>query len=183
MTGERARFFPAIERKHGGPISMWIERLSELGDAKYPEQIAFLREDHGFSQAHANALVMYTRGSTSSRRIASPEDWFATLDPVPAATSRQIFGATTKHLPELQLVIAWNKPMLRTDDNFYVLGLSVASRHILVNPFSEAVLAQFSGELRGYGLNKRTIKVPLDWTVDEALLVRIATARLAERSQ
>ena len=46
--GDRTKFFPAIERKHGGPISLWIDRLGELGAAKYPEQIAYLREDHGF---------------------------------------------------------------------------------------------------------------------------------------
>ena len=64
--GDRTKFFPAIEKKHGGPIAIWIERLKDLGDAKYPEQIAYLRENHAFSQAHANALVMYARGSTSS---------------------------------------------------------------------------------------------------------------------
>jgi len=36
--GDRAKFFPAIEKKHGGKISQWITRVKELGDAKYPEQ-------------------------------------------------------------------------------------------------------------------------------------------------
>lgn len=39
--------------------------MAELVDQKYPEQIAHLRENYGFAQAHANALVMYSRGSKS----------------------------------------------------------------------------------------------------------------------
>ena len=62
--GDRSKFFPAIEKKHGEKIQYWINLLRELETTKYPEQIAYLKEDHGFSQAHANALVMYARGST-----------------------------------------------------------------------------------------------------------------------
>ena len=40
--------------------------MKRLAGKRYPEQMAYLRENHGFSQAHANALVMYSRGSTSS---------------------------------------------------------------------------------------------------------------------
>jgi len=61
-SGDRSAHFPVIEKKHGGPISLWIECVNDLGKAKYEEQIAFLRENHGFSQAHANALAMYVRG-------------------------------------------------------------------------------------------------------------------------
>ena len=31
--------------------------MKDLEGLKYPEQIAFLKEEHGFSQAYANALV------------------------------------------------------------------------------------------------------------------------------
>ncbi len=94
-SGDRSKFFPAIERKHGGPISIWIDRLRELGEAKYPEQIAYLRENHGFSQAHANALVMYTRDSPSSKRFRTPADWFAATEPTAAETAKAIFATIT----------------------------------------------------------------------------------------
>ena len=55
-------FFPAIEKKYGQPMSYWFDQMEQVADRKYPEQIAFLKENHGFSQAHANALVMYSRG-------------------------------------------------------------------------------------------------------------------------
>jgi len=68
-SGDRSVHFPAIEKKHGAPITKWIKLLEKLGDAKYPEQIAFLREKHGFSQAHANALVMYVRGFNNHEKV------------------------------------------------------------------------------------------------------------------
>ncbi|MGD9792359.1 MAG: DUF4287 domain-containing protein [Acidimicrobiia bacterium] len=178
-SGDRTRFFPAIERKHGEPIQRWIDRLAELGDAKYPEQIAYLRENHGFSQAHANALVMYVRGSPTSKRFATPEAWFAATDPKAAATARAIFAAVMKRFPDLELVVAWNHPMLRTNGQ-YVLGLSTAKQHLLLNPFSGDVLDAIDDKLRDYATNKHTIKVPLDWKIDESLLHAMVQARLAE---
>ena len=92
-SGDRSKYFPAIEKKHGGPISLWIERLDDLGDAKYPDQIAFLRENHGFSQTHANALVMHVRGSLTSKRFATPDEFLKTLDPAVKKTAKSIFLA------------------------------------------------------------------------------------------
>jgi uncharacterized protein YdhG (YjbR/CyaY superfamily) len=180
-NGDRTRFFPAIEKKHGGPISIWLDRLAELGDAKYPEQIAYLRENHGFSQAHANALVMYVRNSPTSKRFKSPDDYFAALDPTAAATAKAIFAAITKGYPDMELVIAWNHPMLRLDGK-YVIGLSAAKHHLLLNPFSSEVLAACADELADYEVNKKTFKVPLDWQVDTKLLCGVVEARLAELS-
>jgi uncharacterized protein YdhG (YjbR/CyaY superfamily) len=177
--GDRSKFFPAIERKHGGPISIWLDRLADLGEAKYPEQIAYLRENHGFSQAHANALVMYVRGSRSSKRFRSPDAWFDAADPTAAATARAIFADITAIHPELELVIAWNHPMLRAD-GAYVIGLSAAKHHLLVNPFSSDVLTALADDLVGYAVNIKTFEVPLDWQIDSSLLRKVVDARLAE---
>jgi uncharacterized protein len=177
--GDRTKYFPAIERKHGGPMSLWSDRIRELGDAKYPEQIAYLRENHGFSQAHANALVMYMRQSPTSRRFRTPDEFFATLTPEALATVMGIFAVVQKAHPTLELVIAWNHPMLRVDGK-YVLGLSVAKRHVLLNPFSADLITAFAGRLTGYTTNKKTFAVPLDWTIDRRLLLDLAQARLDE---
>jgi uncharacterized protein YdhG (YjbR/CyaY superfamily) len=178
-SGDRSKFFPAIEKKHGGAISLWIERLKELGDAKYPEQIAFLRENHAFSQAHANALVMYVRGSETSKRFKNPKEFFASIDPVAAKTAQEIFSAITTKYPDLELVIAWTQPMLRLDTH-YIIGLSVAKNHITLNPFSGDVLESFTDKLSKYVVNKHTFQVPIDWKVDAVLLRALATARLKE---
>ena len=179
LSGDRTRYFPSIEAKHGGPISIWLDRIRDLGDAKYPEQIAYLRENHGFSQTHANALVMYVRGSQTSRRFTNPEQYFAAIDPIAAATARSIFSTIMAKYPSLELVVAWNHPMLRAGDK-YVIGLSAAQRHLLINPFSGDVLASLKGALGGYEVNKKTFKVPVDWTIDGELLFALTHARLVE---
>ena len=74
----RESHFPAIEKKYGEKMSYWLKVMAKLEGKKYPEQIAHLRENYGFSQAHANALVMYSRGSESSKRYETPAQYFKT---------------------------------------------------------------------------------------------------------
>jgi uncharacterized protein YdhG (YjbR/CyaY superfamily) len=179
--GDRSKFFPAIEKKHGGPISIWIDRLRELGDAKYPEQIAFLRENHGFSQAHANALVMYVRGSTSSKRFDTPTAYFKTLEPSTAKKIKEIFSSITSTYSDLQLVMAWNQPMLKIGDQ-YIFGISVSKNHLTIGPFNTDFVETFAKKLEKLESNKKTFKVPLDWKVDGPLMRAIVRDRLAELS-
>jgi uncharacterized protein YdhG (YjbR/CyaY superfamily) len=179
--GDRSKFFPAMEKKHGGPISIWIDRLRELGDAKYPEQIAFLRENHGFSQAHANALVMYVRGSTSSKRFDTPAAYFKTLEPSTAKKIKEIFSSITSTYSDLELVMAWNQPMLKLGDQ-YILGISVSKNHLTIGPFNTDFVETSDKKLEKYESNKKTFKVPLDWKVDGALMRAIVKDRLAELS-
>jgi len=54
----REAHFPAIEKKHGKSIAHWHHEMKKVAGLKYAEQIAHLCERHGFSVAHANALVM-----------------------------------------------------------------------------------------------------------------------------
>jgi uncharacterized protein YdhG (YjbR/CyaY superfamily) len=180
--GDRSKFFPAIEKKHGGPISIWIDRLRELGDAKYPEQIAFLRENHGFSQAHANALVMYVRGSTSSKRFDTPAAYFKTLEPSTAKKIKEIFSSITSTYSDLQLVMAWNQPMLKSGDH-YILGISVSKNHLTIGPFNTDFVNTFAKKLEKFESNKKTFKVPFDWKVDGVLMRAIVKDRLAELSR
>jgi len=177
-SGDRSKYFPGIEIKHGEPISLWIDRLHELGDAKYPDQIKFLRDIHGFSQTHANALVMHVRGSLTSKKFESPEEFLSTLDPAVKKTVQSIFAAITQKNADLELVIAWNQPMLRLGRG-YVFGLSVAKNHITLNPFSSDVLQLFAHELKDYEMKKNTFHVPLNWKVDAPLLQAMAKARIA----
>ncbi|CAB4768211.1 MAG: DUF4287 domain-containing protein [Actinobacteria bacterium] len=177
--GDRSKFFPAIEKKHGEKVSFWINRLKELETTKYPEQIAYLKENYGFSQAHANALVMYVRGSTTSKRFDSPDNYFSGLDAKTAKTMKAIFAAITANHKGLELVMAWNQPMLRLGKD-YVIGLSVSKNHIAVNPFSVEALDKNLKKLEPYTVNKYTFQVPLDWKVDAALISSLAKVRIAE---
>jgi uncharacterized protein YdhG (YjbR/CyaY superfamily) len=178
-SGDRSAHFPAIEKKHGRPVAFWLKELKSLGEAKYADQISFLRERHGFSQAHANALVMYSRGSTTTRRVDTPDAFFRALGGQKEKTARAIFAAIAEKYPELEAVIAWNQPMLRSGKD-YVFGLSAARNHLLIAAVGGNAVELLGDRLAGLETNKKTIKVPVDWKVDKKLLHALVRARLAE---
>ena len=160
-------------------MSYWFDVMSDLADQKYPEQFEYLRANHGFSQAHANALIMYSRGSDSSSRFKTPSEYFKTLSPQQAKTARAIFKAIRTKYPDLEFVIAWNQPMLRSDGK-YIFGISAAKNHILMAPWSKDIIEKFMPKMKDLDVKKKTIGVPNDWAVDEKLLLAMVKMRLAE---
>jgi uncharacterized protein YdhG (YjbR/CyaY superfamily) len=176
----RESHFPLIEKKYGEPMKYWFKVMATLTDKKYPEQIAHLRENYGFSQAHANALVMFSRGSTTTRKFETPSDYFKSIDPIQAKTLRKVFRVLKSKFPELELVTAWNQPMLRKGTH-YVFGASVAKNHILIAPFDTAVLKKMAAQLKDYKVNKKTVAVPNDWSVDEKILVNMVKNVLSQK--
>lgn len=178
-AGDRSKHFPAIEKKHGQSVKFFLSQLKDLGDAKYPEQIAYLKENHGFSQTHANALVMYSRGSKSSKRHASTSEYFETVDPKAAKKAKEIFKIIQSKYPNLELVVSWNQPMLRNEKG-YVFGLGVQKNHILINPFSKTALENQLSKTKSLKVNKHTIQIPFDWEVNAALLIGLVRERLKE---
>lgn len=178
-SGDRERLFPLIEKKHGKPVSHWLQLLSHCDSDKYSDQIAVLREGHGFSQAHANALVMFHRGSPSSKRFATPNDYFASLPKAHSLLARSIFSQLHSDFPHLDLVIAWNQPILRLGKE-NVFGLSASTTHLTINPFSPRVLSELANELKGFEVLKHTIRIPLNWEFDSAVLAKLVSLRLQE---
>ena len=155
--------------------------MKKLKGQKYPEQIAYLRENYGFSQAHANALVMYSRGSTSSKRHETPAAYFKTIDAKQAKKVKEIVKVITTKYPDLELVMAWNQPMLKRGTD-YVFGASVSTNHISIAPWGD-VLKTFAPKfekLEGVRVTKKTVAVPNDWEIDSKLLLAMITARLKE---
>jgi uncharacterized protein YdhG (YjbR/CyaY superfamily) len=169
---DRESFFPKIEKKHGQPMKYWFQVMKDLEGMKYPEQIAFLKEEHGFSQAHANALVMYSRGSKSSKRFDTLADFLKGEDPIKQKTIKKILKVIQEKYPKSELVIAWNKPMIKFNDK-YVFGVATAKNHILIAPFDADTIDQLRPKLKDYKVNKKTIEVPSDWKIDENLLLSI----------
>jgi uncharacterized protein YdhG (YjbR/CyaY superfamily) len=176
---DRSSYFPKIEAKYGQPMRYWFGVMKEIADRKYPEQIAFLKEEHGFSQAHANALVMYSRGSKSSRRFDDLSGFLEKHDAVKQKTVKKIFKSIQAKYPKLEQVIAWNQPMLKIG-NDYVFGLSISKNHITIAPFRSEVLDQMNKELEGYKRNKKTMIVPVDWKVDDQLLHKMVRLTLKQ---
>ena len=159
-------------------MSYWFNQMKKVAGEKYPEQIAFLKENFGFSQSHANALVMFSRGSISSKRYKTPKEFFDSLEPAKRNKAREIFRVIKGKYPKLKLVIAWNQPMLKHQGK-YVFGLSVAKNHLLIAPFQPKVIKTLSKELSEYETNKKTIRVPVDWKVDQKLLGKLIKETIA----
>jgi uncharacterized protein YdhG (YjbR/CyaY superfamily) len=122
---------------------------------------------------------MYSRGSISAHRYETPAHYYKSIDPTQAKTIKKVIKAIQDKYPELELVIAWNQPMLRKG-TFYVFGASVSKNHISIAPWSTEVLDIFRPKLTEYRVTKKTIAVPNDWEVDVKLLQAMVKARLAE---
>ena len=178
-SSDRASYFPAIEKRHGQPMSYWFDQMDQRKDEKYAEQMAWLQEAHGFSRAHANALVLYCKGNTSSRRYETLDEYVKTLDVTKARTIRAIFAALTAKFRKAEVVIAWNQPMLKQDGR-YLFGAGAQKEHILIAPFDAGIIDEFRPRLEGYHVNKKTIRVPADWKVDKKLLVDLVSAQFDE---
>ena len=173
---DRASHFPAIEKRYGKPMSYWFTQMKKVKGEKYADQMAFLQEKHGFSRAHANALVLYLKGSTSSRRYDTFDDYLSTLDEPKAKTIRAIFATLTAKFKKAEIVIAWNQPMLKQDGR-YLFGASAQKAHILIAPFNADIIDELRPRLEGYEVNKKTIRVPVDWKVDKKLLTDMVSAQ------
>ena len=173
---DRSSYFPAIEERYGKPMSYWFKQMKKVDGQKYADQMAFLQEQHGFSRAHANALVLYSRGNTSSRRYETLEDYVETLDATKAKTIRSIFATLTRKFTKAEVVIAWNQPMLKQDGR-YLFGASAQKAHILIAPFDAGIIDEFRPRLKDYEVNKKTIRVPADWKVDRELLIDLVSAQ------
>lgn len=157
-------------------MSYWFTQMKKVKGEKYADQMAFLQEQHGFSRAHANALVLYLKGSTSSRRYDTFDEYLATLDETKAKTIRSIFVTLTAKFKKAEVVIAWNQPMLKQDSR-YLFGASAQKAHILIAPFNADIIDELRPRLEGYEVNKKTIRVPVDWKVDKKLLTDMVSAQ------
>ena len=155
--------------------------MAKIAKLKYAEQIAYLRENHDFSQAHANALVMYSKGSVSTRRFQTPSDYYASLSPEVANTVRAVVASVCKQFPKLELVIAWNQPMFKQGTR-YVFGVMGGKNHVLIAPFDPLVLQSLGARLGGYEVNKKTVRVPVGWKVDAKLLRDMIAPQLTARN-
>jgi len=151
-------------------MAYWFGVMAELKGQKYPEQMACLQENHGFSRAHANALVLYSRGSLSAHRFDSIEGYLASLDEIKQDTVRAIMRVLATKYPSGYWKLAWNNPMF-TLGGSYVFGVSASARHLLIAPFDTEVLQQLEHRLIGYKVNKKTVQVPVDWHVDTQLII------------
>lgn len=159
-------------------MTHWFTIMEILAGEKYLDQVAYLKDNFGFSQAHANALVMYSRGSKSSQRFSTPTEFYTSVTPQQAKTMRAIFKAITTEFPELEIVIAWNTPMAKLDKH-YLFGVGASTKHISIAPWDHDVFTEFAPKFKEGKALKKTIQLPNDWEVDAKLIQRVIKASLA----
>ncbi len=140
---DRSSYFLAIKKKYEQPMSYWFDQMKEISDRKYPEQIAYLRENYGFTQAHANPLVPYSRGSTTSRRYNNMDEYLKQFDDTKQETVRSFFKAMTGKYRKMEVVTAWNHPFGKIGDR-YIIGVPVHQNHILLGPTHTQVLTEIA---------------------------------------
>ena len=166
---ERSAHFPAIEKKHGKPVSHWLNLLAPLRGRPYTEQMALLQGRHRFSRNHANAVVMYFRGSKSSRRVSTLAEFIAQCPGERGATIKKIFVVARKSHPDARVVIAWNQPMLKVGDH-YIFGVSATKDYLLFGIWNQDAHKQLADRFTGLMQLKKTVRLPADWKVDTKLL-------------
>jgi len=114
-------------------------------------------------------------------KILTIPDYLAHLDPVKGQTMQTILDVITQNFPMLQPKIAWNVPHVCLAKT-YVFGMAAFKNHLTLNPWSTAVMTEFTPRLigSGYVVAKTTFQVPVAWPVDQVLLCDLVHARLAE---
>ncbi|MEY3531452.1 MAG: hypothetical protein RLY68_454, partial [Actinomycetota bacterium] len=115
----------------------------------------------------------------STSKFKDDKDYFKSINPKQAKTIKALYKLIQANHKKLELVIAWNQPMLRKDKS-YVIGASVTKNYILLNPFSKTVIDKFGKKLAEYEVKKHTFAIPNDWKIDEKLILALIKARLAE---
>jgi uncharacterized protein YdhG (YjbR/CyaY superfamily) len=121
---------------------------------------------------------MYSRGSESSQRFATHADFYKSVTPVQAKTIKAIFKAITTKYPDLELVIAWNQPMVKFEKH-YILGVSASTKHVLLGTWDDKVLMEFAPKFKEGNALKKIIQLPNDWDVDAKLIQAVVKASLA----
>jgi uncharacterized protein YdhG (YjbR/CyaY superfamily) len=121
---------------------------------------------------------MYSRGSESSKRFETPTQYYKSIPAPQAKTIKAIFKAITAKYPQLELVIAWNQPMVKLDKH-YIFGASASTKHVLIAPWDQDVLKAFAPKFKEGNALKKTIQLPIDWEVDAKLLQAVIKASLS----
>jgi uncharacterized protein YdhG (YjbR/CyaY superfamily) len=113
--------------------------------------------------------------------FATIPEYLAHHGPIKGQTMQTILEVITQHFPELSTKMAWNVPHVYVSKT-YVFGMSAAKNHLTLNPWSTAVMTDFTPRLsgNGYVVAKTTFHVPVDWQVDHTLISALVRARLAE---
>lgn len=112
-------------------------------------------------------------------RFADLADYLGSLTEQQAATVQAIVDVIQQEFPAATVKIAWNVPQIQIDGE-YVFGISAAKNWLMLASWNDDFMTTFADRLAGYEANKRTFRVPVDWSPDRELLRDLIADRLAQ---
>ncbi|MBW4080282.1 iron chaperone [Paenibacillus sp. S150] len=110
-------------------------------------------------------------------------DFLAHIEnPQHRARTEEVLAWVTKNFPNLMPKIAWHQPMF-TDHGTFIIGFSVARRHLAVAP-ERAGIIYFSDIIvrAGYDHTKQLVRIQWDRPVDFSLLGQMIEFNIADKA-
>ncbi|MDN7246781.1 iron chaperone [Planococcus shenhongbingii] len=94
----------------------------------------------------------------------------------------EVFAWIIKKFPNLTPVIKWNQPMF-TDHGTYIIGFSVAKKHMSVAP-ERAAMERFSDEIvqAGYDHTKELMRIQWKHPIDFILLEKMIDFNILDKA-
>ncbi|MGK7378821.1 iron chaperone [Planococcus sp. 1R117A] len=94
----------------------------------------------------------------------------------------EVFAWIIKEFPNLTPVIKWNQPMF-TDHGTYIIGFSVAKKHMSVAP-ERAAMDRFSDEIvqAGYDHTKELMRIQWKHPIDFILLEKMIDFNILDKA-
>ena len=103
-------------------------------------------------------------------------------DPKSRMRTEEVLDWVGRTFPDLVPKIAWNQPMF-TDHGTFIIGFSVAKKHLAVAPEGAAV-DRFAEELNkeGYDFGKKFVRFAWDKPFDYPLLKRMIEFNIQDKA-
>lgn len=112
-------------------------------------------------------------------RFADLTEYLASLPDQQAHTVQTIVDIIQQEFPTATVKIAWNVPQIQIDGE-YVFGISAAKNWLMLASWNDDFMTTFADRLAAFETNKRTFRVPSDWTPDRELLRDLIADRLTQ---
>ncbi|WP_077617461.1 iron chaperone [Bacillus sinesaloumensis] len=103
-------------------------------------------------------------------------------NPEHRARTEEVLSWVSHTYPDLEPVVKWNQPMF-TDHGTYIIGFSVAKRHMSVAP-ERAGMERFTEQIEqsGYEYTKELIRLPWNKEVDFSLLGKMIDFNIMDKA-
>ncbi|MGH9497485.1 MAG: iron chaperone [Candidatus Sulfotelmatobacter sp.] len=118
----------------------------------------------------------------SGKAPKTVDDYLAGVPEPAASTLKHIRAVIRSVVPkETTEVISYGIPMFKL--NGMLVGYAAFAKHCSLFPTGSGVIEQFAKDLKGYSINKGTIRFQPDKPLPDALIKKIVRARVKENRE